>query len=468
MNRLGGRGTPSFGDLLRGHRGARGLTQEELAERSGLSVDAVSLLERGLRTAPRSGTVEALAQALGLDASERDALAIAARASRRPPAARTSVPMPSTLHSRAWAHRARRIAAGLAGLLAALAIATLGDAPLGAADAHTAVPSLAPPEPLPEGPSAVVYANAGDPTVLRQVDYRGSPMAGTWSTTRGPVLYSGDPTQQVVGISPDGEDAVTLGAFRRDYRIVDTLGQLVATVLSTMESTDFGAWANDSRHICRMGIVDQRWQLTITDVLAPYSPPTVVQVDGLTDPPYVTIAACDPTPGRVVLVEPMSDTVPAPPDAARRALLVDLSTGRIVTRVPIGDTTHGAVFSLDGRYLATIDYQHGTSSIVSLLSGKTVWTDRNEVRAFSADDSRVVENSRFEPLGEAPDTTRVVDWATGRVLYSTSGHTTKVSVQPSGAALALNVVRTAPDAPADLVIVPAARIGIVLPGAVLF
>ena len=36
----------SFGDLLRGYRVAAGVTQEELAERAGLSVRAISDLER--------------------------------------------------------------------------------------------------------------------------------------------------------------------------------------------------------------------------------------------------------------------------------------------------------------------------------------------------------------------------------------------------------------------------------------
>ncbi|HXM54361.1 MAG TPA: helix-turn-helix domain-containing protein [Candidatus Dormibacteraeota bacterium] len=70
----------SFGLLLRHHRGSRGLTQEELAERSGLSPYAISMLERGVRRAPRAWTVEFLADALKLDARERRALSEAARA----------------------------------------------------------------------------------------------------------------------------------------------------------------------------------------------------------------------------------------------------------------------------------------------------------------------------------------------------------------------------------------------------
>src|SRR5215472_16654893 len=73
---------PSFGDLLAAYRAAGGLTQEELAARAGLSVDAVSLLERGARSSPRPRTVRLLADALALDPRERDAFAAAVRRRR--------------------------------------------------------------------------------------------------------------------------------------------------------------------------------------------------------------------------------------------------------------------------------------------------------------------------------------------------------------------------------------------------
>jgi transcriptional regulator with XRE-family HTH domain len=73
----------SFAVLLRQYRGAANLTQEQLAERAGLSVQAVSLLERGVRRAPRSATVEALADALRLDVPERRGLVAASQ--RRSP-----------------------------------------------------------------------------------------------------------------------------------------------------------------------------------------------------------------------------------------------------------------------------------------------------------------------------------------------------------------------------------------------
>src|SRR5579863_5588235 len=55
-----------LGVLVRRHRLAAGLTQEELAERSGLSVRAISNIERGLTTSPHGQSVRLLAEALGL------------------------------------------------------------------------------------------------------------------------------------------------------------------------------------------------------------------------------------------------------------------------------------------------------------------------------------------------------------------------------------------------------------------
>jgi transcriptional regulator with XRE-family HTH domain/tetratricopeptide (TPR) repeat protein len=65
-------------ELLRGFRTAVGLTQEQLAERSGLSVGAVATLETGRRRHPRATTLDALAEALGLSTLELDVLRTAA------------------------------------------------------------------------------------------------------------------------------------------------------------------------------------------------------------------------------------------------------------------------------------------------------------------------------------------------------------------------------------------------------
>ena len=88
-----------FGAHLRSSREAAGLTQEELALRSGLSTDAVSALERGLRRRPYPHTVRSLADALEL-AEEEKAVLLAAVPKRTAPRAPLSVsstlPVPPT------------------------------------------------------------------------------------------------------------------------------------------------------------------------------------------------------------------------------------------------------------------------------------------------------------------------------------------------------------------------------------
>jgi non-specific serine/threonine protein kinase len=80
--------SPPFATVLRAYRLAAGLTQEALAERAGLSVRAVSDLERGRRRLPHPHTVRALARALRLPAAERARLETAGR---RPADAAASV-----------------------------------------------------------------------------------------------------------------------------------------------------------------------------------------------------------------------------------------------------------------------------------------------------------------------------------------------------------------------------------------
>jgi transcriptional regulator with XRE-family HTH domain len=63
-----------FGVLLQRHRLAAGPSQEELAERAGLSRRGISDLERGARRAPYPANVRRLAEALGLDPTERAGL----------------------------------------------------------------------------------------------------------------------------------------------------------------------------------------------------------------------------------------------------------------------------------------------------------------------------------------------------------------------------------------------------------
>ena len=91
-----------FGELLRRFRLTMGLTQEELAERAGLSLRGVSDLERGVRRTPFLDTVNRLADALSLKPADRQALLAAARpgmlleAQRAPLAGPAELPLPLT------------------------------------------------------------------------------------------------------------------------------------------------------------------------------------------------------------------------------------------------------------------------------------------------------------------------------------------------------------------------------------
>jgi transcriptional regulator with XRE-family HTH domain len=85
----------SFGSVLRDYRTAANLTQDELARRSGISVEAISMLERGLRQAPRSSTIELLASGLTLEPAQRRALIAAARHRAPAAAAWPEDPVPS-------------------------------------------------------------------------------------------------------------------------------------------------------------------------------------------------------------------------------------------------------------------------------------------------------------------------------------------------------------------------------------
>src|SRR5690349_19723535 len=82
-------GRHSFGEVLRRHRVAAGLTQEALAERAHLSTRAISALEQGVNQTPRKDTVALLADALALAGEERMAFEAAGR---RPPPLATAQP----------------------------------------------------------------------------------------------------------------------------------------------------------------------------------------------------------------------------------------------------------------------------------------------------------------------------------------------------------------------------------------
>ncbi|MDP9356600.1 MAG: helix-turn-helix domain-containing protein, partial [Chloroflexota bacterium] len=101
----------ALGPLLRGFRRAAALSQEELAERAGVSARAISDLERGQRASAHLDTLRRLADALGLAPEDRGRLIGAAQASRLdvtrssarpdplPDRGRPAVRLPTTLTS---------------------------------------------------------------------------------------------------------------------------------------------------------------------------------------------------------------------------------------------------------------------------------------------------------------------------------------------------------------------------------
>src|SRR6185437_11601551 len=82
-----------FGILLKRYRTLAGLTQESLAARAGISVRAVSDLERGVNRTPRPATLDLLADALRLGPADRAALIATAHPGLDAPA---TTPSPAT------------------------------------------------------------------------------------------------------------------------------------------------------------------------------------------------------------------------------------------------------------------------------------------------------------------------------------------------------------------------------------
>jgi predicted ATPase/DNA-binding XRE family transcriptional regulator len=82
-----------FGTLLKQYREAAALSQDALAERAGLSLDAISALEAGRSKAPRLETARRLAAALSLADEDRTRFLVAARpAEQDTPAHEAAVP----------------------------------------------------------------------------------------------------------------------------------------------------------------------------------------------------------------------------------------------------------------------------------------------------------------------------------------------------------------------------------------
>jgi transcriptional regulator with XRE-family HTH domain len=113
----------AFGEVLREHREAAGLSQEALAARSGVSSDTISQWERGVVRQPRRSTLKLLADALGLKEAARETFVAAAGAPPRRPVlvddGPRSAPRRGSEQSVADRHPKRRLLSRRSGLVAA-------------------------------------------------------------------------------------------------------------------------------------------------------------------------------------------------------------------------------------------------------------------------------------------------------------------------------------------------------------
>jgi tetratricopeptide (TPR) repeat protein/transcriptional regulator with XRE-family HTH domain len=105
---------PAFGALLQRFRYAAGLSQEELADHSSLSLSAVSALERGARRSPYRHTIAQLAEALDLSPQEQALLEAAAKRQPRqnqatPASAEASADASSETTSAPGVYRGRHV-----------------------------------------------------------------------------------------------------------------------------------------------------------------------------------------------------------------------------------------------------------------------------------------------------------------------------------------------------------------------
>jgi predicted ATPase/DNA-binding XRE family transcriptional regulator len=89
-------GAGSFASHLKALRETAGFSQEELATIAGLSVHAISALERGERRRPQFDTVRALSSALDLQGAARDEFLGSARPTGHRPTIPAPLPMPLT------------------------------------------------------------------------------------------------------------------------------------------------------------------------------------------------------------------------------------------------------------------------------------------------------------------------------------------------------------------------------------
>lgn len=200
--------TGGFGALLRKHRSSRGLTQEELADLSRLSVRAIADMERGRTARPYPSSVQRLADALELSSPERRQLERAARsaaAAGEPALARDGRldgPAGETEHAAGEGERA----AGQAEPSAALRQARLQPHLHGHADEFSLLTSLL----------ATVVGAGGTLTVSAgEADGTGKlTLALHWSPRASDRLADGQPLVSVRGMNPAGGRVSAAEAIR--------------------------------------------------------------------------------------------------------------------------------------------------------------------------------------------------------------------------------------------------------------
>jgi predicted ATPase/transcriptional regulator with XRE-family HTH domain len=157
-----------LGSLIRRFRLAGGLSQEQLAEKSGLSARAVSDLERGVRAHTRPETLRMLAEGLDLGDSDREALLHAARPELRQSSGTATIahgpgnglPIPpSALIGRdpQVAELVSRLSGGIGQLITLTGPGGVGKTRLALEAAHRAAPAF------PEGTIFVDLAPVTDP-----------------------------------------------------------------------------------------------------------------------------------------------------------------------------------------------------------------------------------------------------------------------------------------------------------------
>jgi hypothetical protein len=315
------------------------------------------------------------------------------------------------------------------------------------------------------------YGGRPDPDHLRRVDYTGGQLGTAWTMALPPRTPppGPNPINGVGAVSPDGRYVTDMTADRHP-EVVDTQGH--RTVLASFETSRL-VWADDSRHVCQLSVDGSGMALLrIVDVTASSPSERTVPVAGLQYPRNARAVLCSVAADRAVIVEDLAEHPVPGTSFSQAAQVVRLSTGQALGRIAIDP---GAVprFSPDGGYVALVRADQGTSTIVDVATGAALAIEHRAVVGFSADGSRVVENSLFTlRSGGDIGATYVVGWRTGQVVYGRAGHTNQVRWRAGSADVALAVERSNPagevGGPFDLVIVPAAAPPIVVPDVLMY